>query len=112
MTKREMYENIKVMLADNEEVVEFCDHEIELLERASARKSAKASPKQIENENFKVRIAEILDSVDVPVTATEIKDELDENLKVQRVSALLSQMIKDEKVVKTYNGKVALFTKA
>ena len=112
MTKKEMFGFIAEALSDNADVVEFCNHEIELLERASARKSSKATPKQIENENFKVRIAEILDSVDVPVTATEIKDELDENLKVQRVSALLSQMIKDEKVVKTYHGKVALFTKA
>lgn len=112
MTKKEMFGFIAETLCENEEVVNFCNHEIELLDKAKARKSSKASPKQIENEGLKVRIGEILDSVDVPVTATEIKDELDENLKVQRVSALLSQMIKEEKVVKTYNGKVALFTRA
>ena len=112
MTKKEMFGFIAETLSDNADVVEFCAHEIELLDKRKERKSSKASPKQVENEGLKVRIGEILDSVDVPVTATEIKDELDENLKVQRVSALLSQMIKSGDVVKTYNGKVALFTRA
>ena len=112
MTKREMYENIKTLLADNEEVVAFCDHEIELADKRKERKSSKPSAKQIENENLKVEICGILDNVETPVTATEIKDELNPELKVQRVSALLSQLIKEEEVVKTYSGKVALFARA
>ena len=111
MTKREMYENIKVMLADNEEVVAFCDNEIALIEKRKARKSSKPTAKQVENEALKEKIAEILDSLDTPVTATEIKDELDSSLAVQRVSALLSQMVKAETVVKTYSGKTALFAR-
>ena len=112
MTKVEMYENIKTLLADNEDVVAFCDHEIELANKRKERKSSKPSKTQIENESIKESICEILNGVDTPVTATEIKDELDGEYKVQKVSALLSQLIKEKKVVKTYSGKVALFTRA
>ena len=112
MTKKEMYGFIANAMSENEEVVAFCDHEIELLEKASARKSSKPTPKQVENEEIKGKIAEILAGIDTPVTATEIKDEVDSTLAVQRVSALLSQMVKGGEVVKTYSGKTALFARA
>lgn len=44
MTKRTAYETIKSAMADNAEIVAFCDHEIELLDRKVA--SAKKAPKK------------------------------------------------------------------
>lgn len=43
ITKRERFEQIKALIADNKELVEFIDHEIELLAR-KASKSATATP--------------------------------------------------------------------
>lgn len=42
MTKKEMFSMIKGLLADNEDVVAFCDNEIALLDKKSASKKAKA----------------------------------------------------------------------
>ena len=42
MTKKEMFSMIKGILADNAEVVAFCDNEIALLDKKSASKKAKA----------------------------------------------------------------------
>lgn len=44
MTKRTAYETIKSVMADNAEIVAFCDHEIELLDHKAA--SAKKAPKK------------------------------------------------------------------
>lgn len=110
MTKREMYEVIANAMSDNAEVVEFCNHEVELLDKKKARKSDKPTAKQIENEEIKSQIVEILTHTEAPVTATEIKDELNGGYTIQRVSSLLSQLVKTEKVIKTYSKKVALFS--
>lgn len=53
VTKKEMYELIAKTLADNAEVVEFCNHEIELLSRKSVnadgtKKLTSAQKKNIE----------------------------------------------------------------
>ena len=112
MTKKEMFVEIANACADNEEIVAFCEHEIELIENRKARKSSKPSKTQVENEGIKSEILSILEGVDTPVTATEIKDELNAGYAVQKVSALLSQLVKAEKVVKTYSGKVAMFARA
>ena len=39
-TKREMFELIASALADNTEVVEFCNHEVELLNKKASYKSS------------------------------------------------------------------------
>ena len=45
ITKRERFEQIKALIADKPELVEFIDHEIELLSRKGS-KSAKETPAQ------------------------------------------------------------------
>jgi hypothetical protein len=45
ITKRERFEQIKALIAEHKELVEFCDHEIELLARKGS-KSAKLTPAQ------------------------------------------------------------------
>lgn len=45
ITKRKRFEEIKALLADHTELVEFIDHEIDLLDRKSS-KTAKETPAQ------------------------------------------------------------------
>lgn len=45
ITKRDRFEEIKALLADHTELVEFIDHEIDLLDRKSS-KTAKETPAQ------------------------------------------------------------------
>ena len=63
-TKREYYELIKSKLADNTEIVAFCDHEIELLDnrKKTADGEKKLTPKQKENL---VLVEKILDNMEV-----------------------------------------------
>lgn len=109
MTKKEMFEVIANAMSDNEEVVEFCKHEVALLEKRYANKSNKPSKKQEANEILKGRIVEVLESADAPMTISEIKEGLGEDFTSQKISALLTQLVKAETVVKTYEKKVAYF---
>lgn len=109
MTKREMFALIATAMADNEEVVEFCKHETELLDRKASYKSNKPSKKSIENEAIKGEILGILGESEAPMTISEINERLAKDFSSQKVSALLTQLIKAESVVKTYEKKVAYF---
>lgn len=59
ITKRERFEQIKVIVADNPDLVEFIDHEIELLNRKSS-KSATETPAQKDNALLAVIIKDML----------------------------------------------------
>ena len=107
-TKKEMYELIKGELSANEEVVAFCDHEIELLSRKRS-KSSKPTAKQVENAGIKDRILEVLGESETPMTIPEVISALGEDYTSQRISALMTQLIKAEQVIKTYEKKVAYF---
>ena len=107
-TKKEMYELIKSELSDKEDVVAFCDHEIELLSRKRS-KSSKPTAKQVENAGIKDRILEVLGESETPMTIPEVISTLGEDYTSQRISALMTQLIKAEKVIKTYEKKVAYF---
>ena len=75
----------------------------QLAKRGSGKKGLTKTQK--ENVEVKARIAEILGEGEL--SATEIGKEL--GLTCQKVSALLTQLIKAESVVKTYEKKVAYF---
>ena len=101
MTKRENFVAINAILNEtgHNEFDEFIAHELELLGKKSSYKSSKPTKRQVENEEIKSRIAEIL--TDEGQTVTEILAQLgDENLTNQRVSALLRQMTVHKEVVK------------
>lgn len=112
MTKKEMFATIATVNADNAEIVEFCKHEIELLEN---RKGSKTPTKtQKANEGIMDTIARDLGKLEKPVTVTELiaGGEGLENLTNQKVSALLRKMVEAGRVVKTIEGKKALFSLA
>ena len=109
MTKKEMFAMIATVNADNAEIVEFCNHEIELL---SNRKSGtKGQTKtQKENEGIKAVIAEVLTGTGDKMTVTElIADERLNTYTNQKISALLRQMVEAGKVTKVIEGKKTYF---
>lgn len=110
MTKREMFANIANLLADNEEVVAFCNHEIELL---GNRKSSKRGMTVAQKANLKVKVAiiNVLEEADAPLTVTEmIADERLSTFTYQKISALLRQLIEANEVSKIIEGKKAKFS--
>lgn len=110
MTKKEMFAEIRNIVADNEEMVAFINHEIELLERKS-NSPKKPTKTQIENDGFKAEIVAYLTEVDTPKTIKELQAEIPSisGLTNQRITHMLTDLRKDGKVARTYVKKVAYF---
>jgi len=110
MTKKEMYAEIRNVVADNAEMVAFIDHEIELLDRKSGS-PRKPTKTQVENDSFKADILTALAEVDAPVTIKQLCEMCDAiaDLSNQRITHMLTDLRKDGKVVRTYVKKVAYF---
>lgn len=112
MTKREV---INAMLAvesisTNADFKGYLENELALLDKKASNK--KATKTQVENEGFKDEIMAVLTSEGATVTEIQSKSEVLGGLSNQRVSALLRQLVADEKVVKTVDGKKSLFAVA
>lgn len=110
MTKKEMFMAIREAVIDDEEMVAFIDHEVELLSKKSSG-SRKPTKTQLENEVFKEKILETLEAVDTPITIKELVAECEEleGLSNQRITHMLTALRKDGKVARTYVKKVAHF---
>jgi len=110
MTKKEMFTKIATINAEDAEIVAFCNHEIELLNKKNASASKKATKTQIANEGIKDQILGVLRDSDHPMTATEIGTALD--LSVNKVSALLTQLKEDNSIVREVVKRKAYFSVA
>lgn len=112
VTKADMFNAIKAVpaVAENEAFVAFIDHELELLAKKSA--SRKPTKTQEANESLKVVIANAMSTFDAPATVSEIQaaDATLVGLSTQKMSAVISMMVKDGTVVKTMDKKKALFS--
>ena len=119
MTKKEMFAAIinvvegKSTETTAAEMVEFLNHEIDLLNRKRSSKSSKPTAKQMENEAIKERIMEILSHSLESLTATDIMNELEAvsiTASNQKVNALVKQLISAELVDrKEVKGKAYFF---
>ena len=118
ITKRDMFNEIikmvngEQMSVSSQAVIDFANHEIELLNKKSSSSSGKQTKTQLENESYKEIILETLKTADKPITISELmgKSETIAELSNQRVSAMLSQLRKAEKIVRTYEKKKAYFS--
>lgn len=115
ITKRESFKMIIEVLENNDraDLVEVMNHEIELLDKKKA--SGKMTKTQTENVGIKEIILQALATANEPMTITDL---LKNNVELydatagsnQKVSALMTQLKKENKVVRTTNGKKALFS--
>lgn len=106
MTKVEMFNAIKGLVADNAEMVEFIDHEIELVEKRNARKSTGLTKTQKENVEIKARIVDALKESD-GLTATAVAETV--GISLAKATALLTQLVKANEVERVKNGKAVTF---
>ena len=111
MTKREMFAEIRNLVADNAEMVAFIDREIELLNR-KASATRKPTKTQIENEGFKTDILTALTELDRPVTIKELVEACPTiaGLTNQRVTHMLTDLRNTHKVARDYVKKIAYFS--
>ena len=113
MTKREMFAEIRNIVADNAEMVAFIDHEIGLLDRKSSSPK-KPTKTQIENDGFKAEIVAYLTTVDTPKTIKELQAEIPSisGLTNQRITHMLTDLVKAETLTKEYVKKTPYYSVA
>lgn len=106
MTKKDYFNLMRAHFSDMPEfanVVDFIDHEIELLDRKNA--------KQIENEALKPIILEVLRSGVIAKCSDIIRsDERLANYTTQKISPILKKMEAEGTVVKIAKGKDILYS--
>jgi len=117
ITKRDNFISIIEVLkgAERTDLVEVMEHEIELLDKKKA--SGKMTKTQVANEDIKALIVEELARLAKPVSITELISESAEIAEKcgnsnQKVSALMTQLKNAGAVVRTTEGKKALFSVA
>lgn len=102
LTKREMFTMLLAIeeVGANEDLVNFINHEIELLDK----KAGKASKSQKENEGIKARLVEELVAIGKAVTVTEFikaSEYAQENeFSNQKITSLFSQLEKAKEIQK------------
>ena len=117
LTKKEMFEMIKGVCADRTDIVDFCNHEIELLSRKNSKSGATKTQK--ENEIVANMLVEELAKIGKPITITDLMNtsetvknytlENGNNLTNQKISALLNKMV-DTRVIKVIDKKKSYFS--
>ena len=108
MTKKDYFKQIKELVIGNVDLENFINHELELLEKKS---SSKAPTKvQIENEDIKELIVEVLSTFERPATISDIQSAKLAKLSNQKISALLTQLVNANTVVRTIDKKKAYFS--
>ena len=110
MTKKEMFNLIANAMKENNDVVAFCNHEIELLEKKVSKSGQTKTQK--ENAILIERVFSALATVGRPVTITELQTEVVEmsNYSNQKLSALLKKLVDCGRVVKTIDKKKSYFS--
>ena len=110
LTKKDYFKELKELVIDRQDLVDFIDHEIELL----SKKSSKSAPTktQVENENIKSVIVDTLTALDRPVIITELQNANAElaTYSNQKISALLTQLVNANIVTRTIDKKKAYFS--
>jgi hypothetical protein len=118
MTKKEKFaliaETIATVEVENKaEMLDFINHEIELLNKKSGKSGQTKTQK--ENELLKENLLNAFESMDRPVTISEFQEKSAApiaSLSNQKLSALLNQLVKAEKMVKTVEKKRSYFALA
>jgi Fic family protein len=116
MTKRDFYNEIMALANDNErtDIVEFCEHEIELLDRKKSNGKAKVNEKMLESvelvynalaEIGKSTASELIAKADLSPLANELGI-----VSTQKVSSYLNKLVESGKVEKVIEKKKTYFS--
>ena len=116
LTKREKFEMVAKIkeVVENPILAEFVEHELELLAKKNSADAKKLTATQVENERLKNVVVETLVAFGKKLTITELQKgnaELAE-LSNQKLSALIRQLVTDEKVIRTEEKRKAYFSVA
>lgn len=118
LTKKDYFEMIKGVCANNADIVEFCNHEIELLNRKNSKNGATKTQK--ENEIVAEMLIKELAKINKPVTITDLMNtseivknytlENGNKLTNQKISAIFKQLVENNKITKVTDKKKSYFS--
>ena len=115
-TKRDNFTTLLAIpaVAENADLVAFIEHEVELLDRKNSAER-KPTPKQTENAGFK---SDILDWAEAGVQYTAgdfvkgVPSIVEAGISVNRVTAMLTQLVNDGALVKTVDKRKSYYSLA
>ena len=110
LTKKEKFGMVLDYIQDNEMLVDFINNEINLLTKKAS--STSKTKNQVENEAIKEKIVATLIEIAKPVTITEMQKS-NEDMAIhsnQKLSALLTQLVNDNKVIRVVDKKKTYFS--
>lgn len=113
VTKRDYFTMIKSAMADNADIVAFCDHEIELLDAKALRaKNATRKPTkaQLENAALADEIVDYVASAADRVTIKDVADKFDKSS--QKVTPIMNGLVDAGKLVKVVEKRKAFYSVA
>lgn len=105
ITKREMYEAIKTAMETGETsvhpdlIIEFCEKEIESLDRKSAKAKENAAKKKAEGDALTERVFEVLTDEFECIACIAGKID-DEDVSIAKVQYRLGQLVKQDRAEK------------
>ena len=107
-TKREFIGEIREIVKENTELVEFIDHELELLDKKTSAKSTKVNTEQVE---LMGKIVNALNKIGRSVTISELQKENAEMAEYsnQKLSAMLKKLVDNKQVTKMIDKKKSYF---
>lgn len=108
MTKKEMFEMIKEMCSENEDVVNFCEHEIELEEKRKASAEKRKANKAKENAELEDAIFNVISEVGQVVTCKEVANEL--GISPQKATPRLTALVNSGRIKRSSQGKNIYFS--
>lgn len=110
-TKKDLFLEVREVVAGNEELVAFVDHELELLNKKASTKSTKANNEQVA---LMEKIVNALNEIGRSVTISELQKENAEMAEYsnQKLSAMLKKLVDNKQVTKIVDKKKSYFTTA
>ena len=105
MTKKQYFGVLLELVKGNEDLESFINHEIELLEKKST--SGTKTKNQVENESIKEEIVNALVELGKAVTVTELMNKV--AYSNQKLSALLKQLVEENKVERVEEKRKVFF---
>lgn len=121
VTKREYFEMIKGICADREDIVNFCNREIELLDNKKAKGGSAKSQEQL-NEIAEMLVSELakfgtpktisdlMASSEVIRNYTYVDGKETKNLTNQKISAIFKKLVDNKELVKATVKKQSYFS--
>ena len=107
-TKKDLFLEVREVVAGNEELVAFVDHELELLNKKASTKSTKVNDEQVA---LMEKIVNALNEIGRSVTISELQKENAEMAEYsnQKLSAMLKKLVDNKQVTKMVDKKKSYF---